>query len=278
MKLTTVVITAGHADWDTVFRTADIAAKGSRTVLWANHELGAVNAPWVVRTGPNVGNYPVYHACAELLDSDLLFFIHDDFIIHEEGYDQRLIEAFRDDPKLGLVGVIGSPEFDAMGGRGFLSFSNFQGKSGGSPAEAHGHRFAGFMPAASVDGCALCFRRDFLLELPVKEGFPPHHFYDRLFSAQMLERGHRVGLLGIACDHLSGRTSCSFEGWDTLAREWCEANGVFREGTNGWDHQIYLEAEAQFLAEYRDEKRFIPLRVGVDHTVYHTHPKRGLAA
>lgn len=224
-------------------------------------------------TGENIGNYGVFHRSARKLSADLILFIHNDLVIHEAGYDRRLIEVFSEDSDLGLAGFIASDEIDFAGGRGLGTRSNYQGEEPGtSPAETHGKRDEGYHSAAVVDGAAMCFRREALLDLPELD-FPPHHFYDKLFSCQALERGWRVGYLGIACDHLSGQTANSYKGYHDLARRWCEEHDCVRTGNP--DQDVYLEAEHRFLTEYRDEKRFIPLKVGPDHQVYHTHPKGG---
>ncbi len=218
----------------------------------------------VVRNPVNTGNYPLFAqalALAQARDAELLAVLHSDLWIFEQGWDTRLEEAFSMHPRLGLVGFVGSDELDENGGRGRGTVLNFQGRYGGGAAEAHGHRVTGLVPAAQVDGCAMVFRTEALAQVGFRDGFPPHHFYDRLLSCQMLESGWRVGVLGVACDHLSGST-VGGQAWQDCAREWCLAHGVADrpDAPGNWDYAVYREAERQFLTEYRDSKHFIPRR------------------
>jgi GT2 family glycosyltransferase len=224
----------------------------------------------VVRNRQNIGCYPLFAQGLELGRTyDVIAFLHSDLIVHERGWDDRIREAFASDERLGLVGFVGSSELDAQGGRGLGTMLNFQGVGRGSPAEAHGRRIADLRPAVVVDGCAMAFRREALAEIGSRADFPPHHFYDRLMSCQVLERGWRVAVLGVACDHLGNRTVSRETAWHELARRWAQAHGI-AVGDGNWDLAIYLEAERQFLGEWRDRKRFVPVRVEPDWTLQRT--------
>jgi hypothetical protein len=225
-------------------------------------------------TGVNVGNYEVFVQIRNI-DTDVVLVIHNDLFIWEEGYDKRILAAFGRDAELGLLGFVGSDTFDIAGGRGQDAWSNFMGWEGCAPAEHHGPRVQEFKAAANLDGCAMAFRQEALRDVcPATDDPPPHHFYDRLFCALMMAGGWHVGFLGIQCDHLNGQTANVFDGYHDLAREWCERNECVRTGNP--DQDVYLEAEHRFLEEWRDNRRFIPLKVGQDHSIYHTHPTRGL--
>ena len=155
------------------------------------------------------------------------------------------------------------PPLVPAGGRGLGTMLNFQGRGGGSPAEVHGRRITGLCPAAVLDGCAMIFRRSALREIKFQPDFPPHHFYDRFLSCQMLERGWRLAVQGVACDHLSGQTADHEPSYDALAQRWAAARGLLALEGN-WDLTVYREGERQFLKTWRDEKKFIPLTVGND--------------
>ncbi len=226
----------------------------------------------VVRLPENIGNYPVFHRAVSLVSpqTDIVAIFHSDMFIHEKGFDRRIAEAFSSFPQLGLIGFVGSNEIDESGGRGLGTVSNFQGKAvkknrqvwTGSAAEIHGRRFAGLERAAVVDGCAMVFRRSVLEAIPSYPNFPPHHFYDRLLSCQVMERGYLVAVLGIACDHISGQTAMAAS-YRELANRWCLQHlGI--EHLDNPDLEIYRQAEARWLHEYRDTKRFLPIRVPSD--------------
>ena len=233
----------------------------------------------------NIGNYPVFKQGLELVQNEIIAFFHSDLFIYEKGWDKRVIEEFDKNPKLGLVGFIGSNEIDSFGGRGLGTVSNFQGRQvgswKGSSAEIHGKRINDLRKAAVVDGCSMIFRRRCLEEIGFRKDFPVHHFYDRLMCCQVLEKGWQVGVLGIECDHISGQTVNQEPKYHQLAEKWMKEKwgsidnwieknkGWFNNPQNpnyqkrpiGADHWLYLEAERQFLTEWRDQKKFIPRKV-----------------
>lgn len=237
----------------------------------------------VLRLDENVGNYPVFKLAFEHTDADIIAVFHSDFFVYDTEWSQKVIREFERDPKLGLIGFIGSNEIDYAGGRGLGTASNFQGqvvyeyrnfdgtpvaeekKWIVSPAEAHGKRLTGFMYAAVVDGCSMIFRRDALRDIGFRDDFPPHHFYDRLFSTQMLEKGWRVGVLGIACDHVSGQTANQENKWQMTAKTWATEHHISPGGLGvNWDNVIYAEAERRWLSEYRNNKHIVPCKVDIN--------------
>lgn len=236
-------------------------------------KLGARVEVKIVRYEKNIGVYPTFWESAPT--GDIIAFLHSDLIVCEQNWDARVEQAFRHDKNLGLVGFIGSNEIDGSGGRGLGTTSNFQGgtylpidrinydniKWTGSPAHVHGKVNAGFTAAAVVDGCAMIFSREALRDLKMREDFPIHHFYDRLLSSEVREKGYSMGVLGIACDHISGQTANQEPKYGDTAKEWAEAHGLVMEPWHNWDTVLYKTAEAIWLAEYRDVKHLVPCRV-----------------
>ena len=221
----------------------------------------------VVRNDLNTGSYPLFAQGLKMSDGhDILAFFHSDLLVHERGWDTRVRDAFARDERLGLLGFVGSSEIDGAGGRGLGTMLNFQGIGPASPAEVHGRRITDLRPAVVVDGCAMIFRRETLAGIGFRPGFPPHHFYDRLMSCQVLEQRWRIGVLGVACDHLGGETSCREPKWHALARQWTKSRGISDMGAR-WDYAVYCEAEQQFVEEWRDRKHFFPLKVLDDWTI-----------
>lgn len=227
----------------------------------------------------NQGVYPVFKYAMDILptvDGDVVMFFHSDMMINERGFDFRILAEFIARKDLGLLGLVGSNEIDSNGGRGGGTTSNFAGLAysspgfeyvwHGSPAEAHGMRNAGFTNAAVVDGCAMALTREAWRRIGFREDFPPHHFYDRLISTQVIEAGLKVGVLGIACDHLGGQTVSREGRYHDVAREWSEKNVtpdryVGDPGNWSWDLTVYRAGEFMWLREYRDKKHMVPMRV-----------------
>lgn len=252
-----------------------ILDNGSDTPFWIDIPDN-VSGKIIKRYDTSIGVYPTFWQGLKYSNGDVLAFFHSDLVVSEKDWDQRVISAFEKDSKLGLLGFIGSNEIDGSGGRGLGTTSNFQGGEvyyqhgeerkvwKGSPAHVHGRVDSGFSNAAVVDGCSMIFRRECLEKIKQRAGFPPHHFYDRLLSCETIEAGYTVGVLGIACDHISGQTVNQEPKYQEMAKAWAESHGlqmILMYGVNNWDGVIYKEAEKQWLTEYRDVKHMVPFKV-----------------
>jgi hypothetical protein len=233
------------------------------------------NKAAVYRRFENCGVYPTFwwgKAVAEITNADIVAFFHSDLIINETGWDTRIIEAFKEHEKLGLLGFIGSNQIDSMGGRGLGTTSNFLGGTysseakswEGSPGAVHGRVSRGYSNAAVVDGCAMVFRASVLAQIPERKDFPPHHFYDRLLSCEVREKGYEVGVLGIGCDHISGQTVNTQTTYHDFAKKWAETRGIEPQrdaaGNPNWDNTLYKTAEKIWMDEY-SRKGLIPCLV-----------------
>lgn len=254
-----------------------IIDNGSTQAIREDDFLGAT----VVRNEKNIGVYPTFKQGFEVAKGDIVAFFHSDLVIYEKGWNNRVIQAFKENPALGLLGFVGSNEIDLNGGRGGGTMSNFQGNTitdgarswTGSPAHAHGKTITQFFRGAVVDGCAMIIHRSAWERIGYRENFPPHHFYDRLISTQMLEAGYWVGVLGIACDHISGQTVNQEQGYADMGEEWIEKkkDSVVEMIINSepamvisnrpTDQKIYMIAERMWLNEYRDNKHLVPIRI-----------------
>lgn len=228
----------------------------------------------VFRNDYNSGNYPIFEEGLRISKGEIIAYLHSDFIIWEDGWDERLYQHFNDQ-KVGLIGFIGSNEIGADGGRGLGTRSNFQGKEKGqwkgSPAKDHGSQSDKYSRVAVVDGCSMIFRRSALEKIGFREDFGLHHFYDKLMSCQMLEAEYEVGVLGIECDHFSGQTANSDITYRKTIREWAIKKRLAPGGLGmDWDKFVYDYSENYWLSEYRDKKHFIPLSVDVNGNIIRT--------
>lgn len=237
----------------------------------------------------NTGNYPMFKQGLELAQGHIVAFLHSDVFVYQKGWDTQVRAQFAGHDDLGLMGFIGSTELDNWGGRGMGTVSNMQGRQvgqwKGSIGSVHGKVSGGMTIDGSViDGCVMIFRKDVLEQIGFRDNYPVHHFYDRLMSAQIIEAGYKVGILGIEFDHVSGQTANTQQKYQNTAKEWFQAHlGVntpqewaelrkewVQRGNSPskgkipdqWDYVCYLEAEYLFLKEYRDEKHLVPIIYG----------------
>lgn len=231
-------------------------------------ESDFVGVTKIIRNDKNIGVYPCFLQGMIGATGDIVAFLHSDVVIWEDNWNSRVVQSFIDNPKLGLLGFIGSDEIDSSGGRGLGTMSNFQGFTlrssegvwTGSSASVHGKVMSDYRNAAVVDGCVMIIRRDAWNTIGNRPFFPMHHFYDRLISTQMLESDFQVGVLGIAFDHFSGQTVNQEQKYHDDARLWLQSRGALNEG-EPIDQQMYLLAEKIWLEEYRELKKIVPCRV-----------------
>lgn len=216
----------------------------------------------------------------------------DDSVIAQfDGREDLGLVGFIGSTEIDFHGGRGGGTVSNMQGRTVLQFTNAMSllpptealkQWTGSAGHIHGRQSGGMTVDGSVvDGCVMIFRKSVLSRIGFKDTLPPHHFYDRIMSVQVAELGYRVGILGIEFDHVSGQVANHEQKWQDTSKEWFKSHlGLdtpqawaelrkdwVNNGNNPsvgkipdqWDYAAYLEAEYQFLSEYRDQKRLIPM-------------------
>jgi hypothetical protein len=189
------------------------------TLEWADYEKCIES--WIDTSETSWGKFiivrgkPILEAYQEGFENstaDIIFYGHDDLLIFENGWDRRVLKEF-EDPTVGMVG------FGA--GLGFGSKDLYKTpyqlpqlgrnrfRSNLVNAEDHGERFTGECDAACVDGFAMFIRRSILEKI---NGFPlgtpvSYFCYDMALSAEVRRQGYRTRLVGVSCNHLSGKTA-----------------------------------------------------------------------
>lgn len=171
-----------------------------------------------VRHARNMGIHRALQDSLKMIDcgdvqGDIIAFLHNDLFLLEPGWDQKVADAFAEDPKLGLVGVFGARGCGKDGGRSYC-YGHFMGEvDGGCKCHEFAWQHHGTLcppegiPAAVLDGCAMIFRADALRDVGVAMDYPIHHFYDRLYCCRMLDKGWHIRVLDIRCDHGNGATA-----------------------------------------------------------------------
>lgn len=147
--------------------------------------------------------------------NDLLVYIHDDFRILEQGWDERVKRVFVRDPKCGLAGFGGATalggdeiyraayEVHQLGRRDF--WSNMRG------AEAHGNRTTVERPIVFTDGQSMIVRRSLLDKIQGWSWWPfhlVHHAYDYGIACMARRHGYTAWLVPCDVEHRGGLTAC----------------------------------------------------------------------
>lgn len=242
--------------------------------------LPDMGADVLLRWDKNYGANAVFHRMLPELNkmnAEFVAYLHCDLMVREKGWDMRVVEGFDAHPQVALMGFVGSNEIDMAGGRGLGTVLNYQGHEypfgKAVPAKVHGRPSRELEPCAVLDHCSMIFRIRVLGQLTPQEGnYSPGHFYDRIVCCETLYRGHRIAYIGIECDHFSGGTRGGVRNRDEFYSEWLESEGIPYNVENP-DMSVYKEGEKRFLSRWRDEIKFIPLRVESDWSITFRHPQ-----
>jgi hypothetical protein len=142
----------------------------------------------------------------------ILAMIHDDVMIYEQGWDQRVLREF-DDPAVGVVGFggalgHGTPNLYTVPYH-LPNLARQHFISNMRDAEKHGKRFTGAWDVAVLDGFALFVRRSVLDKWggwPV-DGKVDYFMYSENLCCEARRQGYRIRLVGVDCEHLGGKSS-----------------------------------------------------------------------
>lgn len=153
---------------------------------------------------------PALQYIYEKTTEPIIAYIHDDVNIFEKYWDLRVLKEF-EDPTVGMVGFGGALrhgskdlyripyQLQQLGRSHFMS--NLRN------AEEHGVRFSGEADAAVFDGFAIFIRRAILDKIggwPKRSGY---FMYCEAISCEARRQGYRLRLVGVDCEHLSGKTA-----------------------------------------------------------------------
>lgn len=184
--------------------------------------------------------------------SEILAFIHDDVVIHEEGWEQRVLREFAD-PTVGVVGFGGATGLGTSDiyrtPYQLVQLARIGYASNVDDAENHGARFERERDVATLDGFCLIVRRSLLEKTggwPDRE-FLTFHNYDNSLAVHAARHKMRVRLVGVRCQHKGGGTSTR-----TPYQDWAKQ----RYGKP--DAELHTDVHAICYEAWRD---VLPLRV-----------------
>lgn len=148
-----------------------------------------------------------YQQLYEECTHPILAYIHDDVLVTEQGWDERVLREF-DDPSVGIVGFGGAVAQGSVGmyehgfDPGCLCRIGF--RSNMRDAEKHGSRFTGECDVAVLDGFSLIMRRKILEEAGGFNQAWGYWCYDYALCCWARRLGYRVRLVGVECHHIGG--------------------------------------------------------------------------
>lgn len=233
----------------------------------------------IVRSAKNLGYYRPLQNCLDYItdEAELIGLIHNDMVLYEVGWNERMEHSFAMDPKLALVGMCGSNEIDGLGGRGGGTVCYFRGsdirvgdRQFTGQSQAAGRRTADLVPSACLDSLFMMFRVTAIPDLttdadPWKD-LTLAHFYDRIWPVRLIEHSWHVATLGVECDHLGGMTTAGNMRYRNDCVKWLEERNLLGIRHEDPETAMYLIAEDRYLNEYRQQKQLIPCRIHGDYS------------
>jgi hypothetical protein len=221
----------------------------------------------------NTGYYfPLLELAKVYPKEEYIGLIHNDMVLYTQNWNEVMEQCFKNDPKLGLIGLCGSSEIDERGGRGGGTMCFFRGAQvhiGNGQylqgqSQAAGLRITDLRPSLILDSLFMMFRASVIPSLNIDWDITLAHFYDRIWPIRTIEAGFRVATLGIECDHLGGMTCTANERYRDDCIKWLTQRGIDFDNP---ETEMYLVAERRYLSEYREEKHFLPAVIGMDYGI-----------
>lgn len=186
-------------------------------------------------------------ACAqkEARNADILGFLHDDILIHEDGWGTRVLAEFND-PNVVVVGfggglAQGHPDIYKIPYE-LVQLGRSYYISNDDHAEKHGYRFTGSCDAAVLDSYSMFIRREFLDSLGGwPQDFPPNHCLDHWISLSAHKHGKKVRVVGVKTLHKGGGTTVASRDYHAWAQitEW------------GSDAEMHKQAHRKIYDQFR---------------------------
>lgn len=241
---------------------------------------GAVQTIVIYNGGvePYLGTVPAFRLGVDkaLLetDADIIACLHDDFVIHEPNWAERVIRHFERHPQCGLLGfggAIGLGDTDIYQ-KPYqpVQLARIGFRSNLDDAEVHGMRSILPEPVACLDGFSQIGRRQFwqgmkanypgniITGIDAMQGFRPwtyleqlgivHHFYDGALGCLARRQGWETWYLPMRAKHLGGQTAVGDAGY----QEWAKTQ------VEGGDHGFWERAHQKSYEAFRD---VLPIRV-----------------
>lgn len=227
--------------------------------------LGLREGDEVIRNGENEGVVKALNqiwTVASQRGADYIFFTHNDVLIFEKGWDDKIISilekenARTDKPKVGVAGFYGAKGIGVPGIyqmpyqiHQLIRIENVSNCI--RMDQVHGYRpIRGEVEEVAVmDGFSLIVSVELLNKLGgFDRSYPPHHMYDNDICLESLDKGYRNIVIPMDAQHLGGRTDVG-ENW----------NKPF----NKEKHEIHADAHPIFYEKWRPGKHNISLPVRV---------------
>ena len=177
---------------------------------------------------------------------DVVAAIQNDVLIHEQGWDQKLLDFFAEHEDAGVVGFAGAKGLGAAhinyAPYHFSQLGRWNVYSSLVDWQHHGAEATQPVRVVVLDGIALCFRRTAFHDWGGYDLGFFHHMYDNDLSLSAHFSGRQNYVLPVRCEHLNGQTANCSERYARVAEPMGGDIGVHQAGHlyfyNKWRHRL----------------------------------------
>lgn len=218
----------------------------------------------VLRNEENVGVMPAMNQAHHVLKdiTDYIFFPHNDLLIHEKNWDDKLVRVLSGLPDCGTAGFYGAKGI----GTGDIYRSPYVMQQmirleNVSACHRMNAAIHGFRPphgetekVAVMDGFSLIVRTELLNKLGgFDRSYPPHHNYDNDICLESLDKGYSNYVISMDAEHLGGRTD--------VGEDWAKGFGKTKAEIHRDSHPVMYNKWSPKNVENGIHKISMPVRI-----------------
>lgn len=220
----------------------------------------------LIRNETNLGYYyPLMQLYVTYPEADYIGLMHNDAIIYEQGWEQKILDEFEKDPKLACVGLFGWQQLSRSAknelpiGKIYWPFEVDNDKAP-APAYSQPHRRVHTLtPALVLDSLFMVFRREVISSLGINRNITISHGYDKIWSLRLIEQGLHVAVLGIPFLHKGGNDKDIK--MRTMFKEWFDKRWEVNSPVEYVYDIAFFETQVLVVDEFRERKKMIPARI-----------------
>lgn len=226
--------------------------------------IGLREGDFVIRNEENVGVMPAQNQAWQMLkkSTDFIFYTHNDVLIHEQGWDDKLVRILESLPNCGVAGfygakAIGTPDlYHSPYAIHQLIRMNNVSNCNRMSASIHGFRpINGEVEKVAVmDGFSLIVKTELLNKIGgFDRTYPPHHNYDNDICLESIDKGYENYVISMDAEHLGGRTD--------VGEDWSKPFGKSKAEIHQEAHPVLYNKWSPSNVENGTHNISLPIRV-----------------
>lgn len=222
--------------------------------------IGLEERDIVIRNEENVGLVKALNQIYQVAKgkADYIVNLHNDVIIYEERWDEKVERILSEVGNVGVAGFYGAKAIGTPGiyqapyqMQQMVRMGNVSGCHR-MDASVHGYRrmTTDWEDVAVMDGFSLIVSMELLNKTGgYDRNYPPHHMYDNDICLESLDKGYRNIVIDMDAQHLGGRTDVG-ENWEkpfgkSKAQIHQDAHPIFYEKWRPGKHNIHLPVQVR---------------------------------